>query len=47
MQNKIKSSCKALAYYWYGPKKGEPKRDIDTFYPDLGCVWTKEMALGE
>ena len=47
MQNKINSSCKALAYYWYGPKKGEPKRDIDTFYPDLGCVWTKEMALGE
>ena len=21
----------ALAYYWYGPRKGQPKRDVGTF----------------
>ena len=42
-QGKIRNRCVALAYYWYGPKKGQPKRDVDTFYPDLGCVWTREM----
>lgn len=42
-QGKIRRRCAALAYYWYGPMKGEPKRDVDVFYPDLGCVWTREM----
>jgi len=46
-QGKVRRHCKALAYYWSGPKKGQPKRDVDVFYPDLGCVWTKEMALEE
>ena len=43
MQNRIRNRCVALAYYWYGPRKGQPKRDVGTFYPDLGLVWTQEM----
>ena len=35
--------CVAQSYYWYGPKKGQPKFDVGTFYPMLGCVYTKEM----
>ena len=40
---KIRNRCVALGYYWYGPFKGEPKRDVGTFYPDLGLIWTQEM----
>ena len=40
---KIKRRCVVLGYHWYGPKKGEVKRDIGTYYPDLGCFWSKEM----
>jgi len=46
-QNKIRNRCVAMAYYWYGPHKGQPKRDVGTFYPDLGCVWTQEMLQEE
>ena len=42
-QNKIKYRCTAQAYYWFGPKKGEPKFDVGTFYPLLGCIYTQEM----
>ena len=42
-QNKIKFRCAAQAYYWYGPKKGEPKFDVGTYYPLLGLVYTQEM----
>jgi|TARA_R110001632_G_scaffold120251_1_gene232834 hypothetical protein len=42
-QSKILNRCIALSYYWYGPQKDQPKRDVDTLYPDLGCIWTKEM----
>ena len=42
-QGKIRKRCIALAYYWYGPRKGPPKRDVGTFYPDMGCVYTQEM----
>ena len=42
-EKRITYTCKALGYYWYGPKKGQPKRDVNTYYPDLGVVWTKEM----
>ena len=42
-QGKIRKRCIALAYYWYGPRKGQPKRDVGTFYPDMGCVYTQEM----
>lgn len=42
-QNRVRNRCVALGYYWYGPRKGQPKRDVGTFYPDLGLVWTQEM----
>ena len=42
-QSKIRNRCYALGYYWYGPKKGEVKRDVGTFYPDMGCTYTQEM----
>ena len=42
-QNKIRSRCIALAYYWSGPRKGQPKRDVGTFYPDMGETYTQEM----
>ena len=40
---KISRRCVAQAYHWYGPKMGMPKFDIGTFYPMVGCVYTKEM----
>lgn len=40
---KMTRRCVAQAYYWYGPKKGEPKYDIGTYYPMLGNVYTQEM----
>ena len=43
-EKKIRNRCVAMAYYWYGPKKGQPKRDVGTFYPDMGCVYTQEIA---
>ena len=47
MQSRIRNRCVALAYHWFGPKKGEPKRDVGTFYPDMGCVYTQEMLEEE
>ena len=38
-ENKITWHCKAMAY----DKNGDPKRTVDTYYPDLGCVYTQEM----
>ena len=46
-QSKVKRRCVALAYYWYGPKKGQPKRTVGVLYPDLGYVWTEEMDKEE
>ena len=42
-ENKITRRCTAQGYYWYGPKKGEPKFDVNVYYPYLGCVYTQEM----
>ena len=42
-QHKIGHRCVVQAYYWEGPNKGEPKFDIGTYYPLLGCVYTQEM----
>ena len=39
----ISNRCLAQAYYWEGPKKGEPKFDVGTYYPLLGTVYTQEM----
>jgi hypothetical protein len=46
-QGKIRNRCVRLAYYWYGPRKGQPKRDVGTFYPDMGCTYTQEMLEEE
>ena len=42
-EKKIGNRCLAQAYYWEGPKKGEPKFDVGTYYPLLGTVYTQEM----
>lgn len=42
-EKKISRRCVAQAYYWYGPKKGQPKFDVGTYYPMLGTVYTQEM----
>ena len=42
-QNKMKKTCIAQAYHFFGPKKGLPKFDIDVYYPMLGCMYTQEM----
>lgn len=44
---KVGRVCKALAYYWYGPNKGTPKRDVGTFYPDIGIIWEHDMVETE
>ena len=43
-QHKIKYRCTSQSYYWWGHKKGEPKFDVGTYYPLLGCVYTQEMC---
>ena len=35
----IRSRCVSLAY----DKDGNPKRNVGTYYPDILCVYTKEM----
>jgi len=42
-EHKVRYRCTALGYYFDGPKKGEVKRDVDVYYPDIGCVYTQEM----
>jgi len=42
-ENKVLYRCVALSYYSDGPRKGEAKRDVDVYYPDMGCVYTQEM----
>ena len=39
MESSTGSICIALAY----DEKGNPRRTVGTFYPDLGVEWTKEM----
>ena len=40
---RVSYRCAALGYYWYGLRKGEVKRSVDVYYPDMGCVYTQEM----
>ena len=42
-EKKIGNRCVAQAYHWHGPKKGQPKFDVGTYYPMLGTVYTQEM----
>jgi len=47
MQGKIRNKSIALGYYWFGPKMGQVKRNVGTFYPDMGCTYTQEMLEEE
>jgi len=38
-QNRVKNVCLVMAYH----PDGTPKRNIGTWYPDIGCEWTREM----
>jgi hypothetical protein len=38
-QNRVKTVCLVMAYH----PDGRPKRNIGTYYPDIGCEWTREM----
>ena len=42
-EKRIRYRCVAQAYYWQGPKKGEPKFSVGTYYPMLGTVYSQEM----
>ena len=42
-EHKVGRRCIAQGYYWYGPKKGQPKFDVGVYYPMLGAVYTQEM----
>ena len=42
-EHKVRYRCIALGYYFDAPKNGEVKRDVDVYYPDMGCVYTQEM----
>ena len=42
-EKKIGHICRGQAYYWDGPKKGEPKFNVGTYYPLLGTVYSQEM----
>lgn len=39
-ENKVFTICKAMAY----DKDGVAKRNFGTWYPDIGQIWTKELA---
>jgi hypothetical protein len=38
-EKKVTYRCTAMAYN----KDGNPKRDVNTYYPDIGMVYTQEM----
>jgi hypothetical protein len=38
-QNKTRMVCLVMAYH----PDGTPKRNVGTWYPDIQCVWTREM----
>lgn len=42
-QHKVTQRCVAMAYY----PDGTPKRTVGVWYPDIGAVYTKEMAEEE
>jgi len=42
--NPVNNVCHAIAYYHVGPKKGQVKRTVGTYYPDLGMVYGKDMG---
>ena len=46
-QGKIRNRCVVLGYYWYGPKKGEPKRDANAGECDKGPVARKRRKTSK
>jgi len=36
---KVRNICLVMAYH----PDGTPKRNVGTYYPDIGCEWTREM----
>jgi hypothetical protein len=42
-EKKMGWRCVVMAYY----DDGTPKRNVDTFYPDIGMMWTQEMQNEE
>ena len=42
-EKKVSRRCIAQAYYFDGPKKGQPKFDVGVYYPMLGTTYTQEM----
>ena len=38
-EHKVRYRCVVMAY----DKDGNPKRDVNTYYPDIGMVYTQEM----
>ena len=38
-EKRVRYRCVALAY----DKDGNPKRNVGTFYPDIGMMWTQEL----
>ena len=42
-EKKMGWRCVALSYY----DDGTPKRNVGTYYPDMGCVYTQEMLEEE
>ncbi len=38
-EHRVKRRCVALAYH----SDGTPKRNVGTYYPDMGCEYTQEM----
>ena len=38
-EHKVRYRCIALGY----DSDGQVKRDVDVYYPDMGCVYTQEM----
>jgi hypothetical protein len=39
MEHKVKYRCLVMAYH----EDGMPKRNVGTWYPDMGCTYTQEM----
>jgi hypothetical protein len=40
-ENIMRYRCVTLAY----DNKGNPKRNVGTFYPDVPCIYTREMFV--
>jgi hypothetical protein len=46
-EKKVSRRVRVPAYHWFGINKGKIKRDVGTFYDDIGSVWTEKMFAEE